>query len=100
VIRVLRTIKILTIATKSERNSSPKQRRITPATWLYDISKANYLIFWYECVTNSTSPNRYEIEHTSAIPYDIETLKDFVRSVVFGIKDSYKGPKACLSSVI
>ena len=99
-IRVLRAIKILSMATKSERNSSPKQRRITPAPWRYGISKAYYLIFSYECVSNSTSPNRYEIEHASAIPYDIETSKDFVRSVAFGIEGSYEDPKACLSSVI
>ena len=44
--------------------------------------------------------NRYQTEHPDASPEGIESSKDFVRCIAFGIEGQYDDPWACMSSVV
>jgi hypothetical protein len=57
---------------------------------------------WKGIIFRHSAPsyNRYEIEHPYVTPNSIETSKDFVRNIAFGIEGAYDDPKACLSTVV
>ncbi|KAL2039086.1 hypothetical protein N7G274_008135 [Stereocaulon virgatum] len=44
--------------------------------------------------------NGYTQDHPGADPYDLETLKDFVREIAYGIDVAYGDPKAGEKSVL
>jgi hypothetical protein len=44
--------------------------------------------------------NRYVQEHPDAYPYDMEALKDFVRTVAYAIDGIYGDPKGCEKTVL
>jgi len=93
------------MALKSRNTFNPRQRRTTRVPWIYGMGKSTAL----GCcafskkpayLTLLPTPNRYAQDHPGADPYDLETLKDFVRDVAYGIDGAYGDPKAGEKSVL
>ena len=93
------------MALKSRNTFNPRQRRTTRVPWIYGMGKSTalgYCAFSKEPahLTLLPTPNRYAQDHPGADPYDLETLKDFVRDVAYGIDGAYGDPKAGEKSVL
>ena len=87
------------MALKSRNTFNPRQRRTTRARWIYGMGKFTALGFCAfpkkpAYLTLLPTPNRYAQDHPGADPYDLETLKDFVRDVTYGIDGVTATPKA------
>ena len=96
--RAPRLIWRLLIVLKSINTLKTRPQRTTPVPWIYRTGKSTALglCAFSKKPTNlipCPTSNRYAQDYFSADPYDLETLKGFIRTIAYGIDSAYSNPK-------
>ena len=97
--RALTSIRGSSMGLKSRSTSNRRPRRITRGAWVYGRGRFTALSPLHT-FREAHTLNRYAQEHPGADPYDLETLKGFVRMMAYGIDGVYSDPKAGKKSIL
>lgn len=88
------------MATKFKRNSSPRRGRTIRGLWVYRTGRFTILRTGVSWPFFTNAGNRYARDRPGADPYDLETLKDFVREMAYRIDGTYGDAIAGEKSVL